>query len=350
MARVAEGVEQRGDSFRITIKFKGQTIRETHPGNLDKAHLRRVIKRREWLLSRLRLGLPVFEEDDGLLSHLADDYFDSLSVKRSTLRSYENIWKLYWSQWGNLTPQTITTAMIKKRLSEMDVSQKTKRNAIAVLSSVLRHGEINPNPCATIRIKRDQKAPIERYRPEEVDALLEKLSDEPLVYFTIMAATGMRPGEILALQWTDWDGECLDVSKQIVRRRLEKTTKTNVRRKVFVPTWARGTINLPTRFPGGYIFQNSLGGHHCDTDVFNGAWRRAHERARVPYRIPYTLRHTRAAELLSQNCEPPRAAQQLGHSVQMFFNTYSEFIDEYSNKDTSVLEGTHREPKGNVSA
>jgi integrase len=343
VVRVAEGIEQRAGSLRLHIRWKGQRVTETHPGRCDNAHIRQVVRRREWLLSRLRVGLPIYEEDTQQLGLLFDSYLATLSVKRSTLRSYENIYKVYWSHWGSLIPQAITRAMILAHLSQVDVSPKTKRNALAVLSSTLRHADVSPNPCDNIRIKRHQKAPVERYMPHEVDTLLSKLSGEQKVYFTVMAATGMRPGEILGLEWSDWDGERLDVSKQIVRRRLVKSTKTSVRRRVYVPVWARDTLNNhATRFRGGYIFQNKFGSHHCDTDVFNGAWKRAHEKARIPYRIPYTLRHTRAAELLSGQVSHALAAKELGHSVQMFLSTYSEFIEEYSTQDASALDGVRR--------
>lgn len=353
MARVAKGIEQRGTSLRLEIRWQGERITETHPGKCDAAHIRRVVERREELIARLRVGLPIYEDDVQLLGNVFDGWLGSLAVKRSTHRSYENIWKNYWKQWDRFTPDSITKAMVTESLAKMDVSPKTKRNALTVLSSVLDHADVAKNPCSTIKIKRGQKPPIERYRTSEVSALLDKLEGQALVYFTLLASTGLRPGEALALEWSDWDGEYLSVSKQIVRRRLVKTTKTNVRRRVYVPKWARSAINNhPTRFTEGYVFQNSLGGHHCDTDVFNGAWKRAHSKARVPYRIPYTLRHTRAAELLSQGCLPAKAAKELGHSTQMFLNTYSEFLDEYSNQDTDVLEGVRHQndTKGSVSA
>ena len=59
----------------------------------------------------------------------------------------------------------------------------------------------------------------------------------------------------------------------------------------------------------------------------------------MPYRIPYTLRHTRAAELLSRGVSIPLAAKQLGHSPAMFLNTYSEFIEEYSTENMENLAG-----------
>jgi len=149
----------------------------------------------------------------------------------------------------------------------------------------------------------------------------------------------MRPGEAIALTWSDYTGEEIDVSKAIVRGALV-TTKTNVRRRVYVPQWVRPILDgHVTRFAGKHIFVNTMGNRHCDTNDLNMAWKKAHQKARVPYRIPYTLRHTRAAELLSQGASVPLAAKQLGHSVQMFLNTYSEYMEAYSDEDIRALDG-----------
>ena len=70
-------------------------------------------------------------------------------------------------------------------------------------------------------------------------------------------------------------------------------------------------------------------------------WREAHKRAGLAYRVPYTCRHTRAAELLSQGANPAEAANQLGHSTDMFLKRYSEFIEEYrTDRDWSRFEST----------
>lgn len=353
MARVEEGIQQRGAAYRIDFKYKGKRVTETHPGPCDSKHLRQVIERRDWLKARLKVGLPIYEDDVQRLQEVFCDWIATLDVKRSTLRSNENLWKNYWAVFNDLTAQSVSTPMIKRRLAEKPVSNKTKKNALGVLSAVMRHAEANPNPCNPIKIKKAQTERLDLYTPEQITALLSKLRDEPKVYFTLLAATGLRPGEALGLLWSDWDGEYLDVSKQIVRRQLTRSTKTNVRRRVFVPTWARETISgHSTRFKGGYVFQNTLGNHHCDTDVFNKAWRKAHERAQVPYKIPYTLRHNRASELLSTGCDYALAAKQLGHSVEMFLRTYAQLIEEYTNRDYSPLEGSRRQiaARGDVSA
>ena len=97
--------------------------------------------------------------------------------------------------------------------------------------------------------------------------------------------------------------------------------------------------SIQIRIDSEYFFVNSLGSYYRDTDEFNDAWRDAHKKARVTYRIPYACRHTRAAELLSLGNDPADAAKQMGHSVQMFLTIYSEFIEEYAkNRDKSRFE------------
>ena len=76
-------------------------------------------------------------------------------------------------------------------------------------------------------------------------------------------------------------------------------------------------------------------------DLMAIAWRKAHKDTGLAYRIPYTCRHTRAAELLSANVNPAAAAKQMGHTVEMFLRTYSEFIEEYADQqmfDTPLVQ------------
>tara|TARA_R110000737_G_scaffold211992_1_gene229538 strand:+ start:418 stop:1257 length:840 start_codon:yes stop_codon:yes gene_type:complete len=266
-----------------------------------------------------------------------------LDSKYSTQLSYEGILNKYWmAAFGGWPIDEITTSSIKLKLSGLDISTKTKRNILIPLRGVLANSEINPNPAAGIKFKKQQKIEVNRYSSKERDDLLAALDGQDLVYFALLFGCGLRPGEALGLQWTDYDGEELDISKQITRRRFEPSTKTSVRRRVYVPQWARSILNThTTRFTGEYIFTNSFGRCCLDTDIFNDAWLKAHKKARIPYRIPYTCRHTRASELLSSGVDPADAAKQLGHSVEMFFRTYARWIDDFTkNKDNSRFEGT----------
>jgi integrase len=337
MAKLPTGLTKQGRGIKIRAQVDGKSYTETLRGNLGPRHVASAVKRREQIIAQLTLGDLGIEYRN--FEDVAQDWLNTLDVKRSTSISYEGLLNKYWIDPFQKKPlASITAPDIKRVLASHSVSNKTKKNALAVLSSIMAHAEIHPNPCRQVKIRRNQKAPIERYTPSERETLLGALEGDYRVFFAVLFGCGLRTGEALALTWADYDGESLDINKQVVRRRLEKSTKTSVRRKVFVPQWTRKYINgLPSRFSGDYIFPNQFGRHHQDADNFNEAWQKAHKRCRLPYRIPYVCRHTRAAELLSAGVAPAAAAKQLGHSVEIFLRTYSEYLEEYGT-DASVFD------------
>ena len=132
MANVAPGIDAKDEDCGSISSTRARRYQETDPGPGDAAHIRRAIKRREWLLSRLRVGLPIYEDDDRLLRSLTSDYFESLDVKRSTLMSYRALYEKHWKQWETLSPDVITTGMIRNYLNSTELSVKTKKNALVV--------------------------------------------------------------------------------------------------------------------------------------------------------------------------------------------------------------------------
>ena len=337
MAKLPTGLSKQGRGIKIRAQVDGKSYTETLRGDCGPRHIASAVKRREQIIAQLTLGDLGIEYRN--FEDVAQDYLNTLDVKRSTSMSYAGLLNKYWIDPFHGKPlASITAPDIKRVLAGHQVSNKTKKNALAVLSSIMAHAEIHPNPCRQVKIRRNQKAPVERYTPSERETLLGALKGDYQVFFAIMFGCGLRTGEALALTWADYDGEYLDINKQVVRRRLEKSTKTSVRRKVFVPQWVRKYINgLPSRFSGDYIFPNQYGRHHQDADRFNEQWMKAHKRTRIRYRIPYVCRHTRAAELLSAGVAPAAAAKQLGHSVEIFLRTYSEYLEEYGT-DASVFD------------
>lgn len=337
MAKWPPGVRPSGRGIRVRIWRKGRLVHsETIEGNPhSKADLASAVKYRDTLISRLKLGLSLTPEDDEgirLFEDVAQDYLNTHVADEDTVTKYANMLNRHWMPHYAGWPVTeITAKDIKARLAEMEVSIKTKKNVLGPLRGVLVHAEINPNPAAGIRFKKRQKPPVERYRPHERATLLGHLSGQDKVYFALLFATGLRPGEACGLLWEDYDGEQLSVTKQITRGKLKASTKTYERRRVYVPKWVRPLLNNhATRFKEGHIFLNTEGGPVKQTRYFNRAWKKAHKKARVAYRVPYTCRHTRAAELLSIGINPADAASQMGHSTEMFLRTYSEFIQEYA--------------------
>lgn len=340
-----------GRGLRIRLWKGGKCIySETLPGDPNnKTHLRAAVKRRDELQSRINLGLPLFESEvtkNKLFAEAAQEWLNIIEVKRVTRMTYVGELNRYWlPRFGNWMCHEIKEKDVKIAIAELDIHWKAKKNCLTPLRGVLDYAEVSPNPALAVTVKRGQKKKIERYTPDERDLLLSRLKGDCKVYFAIAFGTGMRPSEILALTWDRWDGERFYVDRGIVRGRVEESTKTNQARYVYVPTWVRPLVNsLTSRFKGSWLFINQRKSYFTAPETFNKRWKEAHDHLdrnqRIPYRHPYTCRHTRAAELLSSGSSRyAEMAAQLGHGLDMFLNIYSEFIDEYASSDTSIFEG-----------
>lgn len=352
--RRPKNLDPHGGGIRIRIRHKGKTHQEILPGNFFNARdLAAAERRRDEINARLRLGLPVNPGDaseNNIFLQDAQDYLNALDVDYSTSLDYEGILNKHWLPlFGNRISREIPTKDIKTALNKTGLSQKRKRNLLIPLRGVFDHAGVKPNPAA-IKIKKGQKPKVQRFLPEERAAIMSAIDGmgDPQIsaYFALLFGCGLRPsGEPLGLKWADWDGKKLHIHRTIVRRRFTDT-KTHEARRVYVPKWVHPYIKaLPSRFKGEWLFLNSQGNHYRDSDTFNATWQAAFETKRIKrdlkleYRIPYVCRHTRAAELLSTGVEPAKAAKELGHTLEMFFRTYSEWIDEYAQSSDDELEG-----------
>lgn len=360
--RWPKGISPDGGAIRIRFQHRGVTYSEQIPGNIHNPRdIAQAQKRLDQLRTRVKAGLSIDGLTSGNLTFFSDDcqdYLDTIDgdIDESTALNYANIINRHWlPQFQNSVSQDISTRQIKEYLASIKVSKKTKRNILSVLRGVLDHAEVNPNPAdaLTIRTRKSEKTKVHRHRPEQRTAImqeLDKLGDlQASCYFALLYGAGLRPGgEPLGLQWPDWQEPYLHVHRTIVRRKYKSTTKTHEERKVFVPEWVRPYINaLPSRFKHESLFLNSLNTPMLDADDMNKIWSKVFEAQKIKVKLkmvkqrPYICRHTRAAELLSIGTDPARAARQLGHSLEMFYRTYSEWIDEYSSDkvDDSDLEG-----------
>lgn len=370
------GVTYRGKGWFIQIWGTGgkRVYSETLPGPNTKAAEAAATKRRDYLLNRKALGLSLRERDGGTESFgdVADRWLASLQLPPHTIAGYWNQLNTYWMpHFANWGINEITTPIIKEHLAAFGVKIKTQKNTLIPLRGVLDHGGVNPNPARGIkwpkRERERQRTVVTRYKPKQRDKVIQALDDiaakagreahenpsqrsrsrahwtaQAALYFPLLFAIGTRPGETLGLDWWDWDeGQFIAIETQRSGGREKDTTKTGHRRKVYLPEWIRPRLAAHnTRFNRGAIFLGQRGEALKDTKRLNPIWKEAHELARVPLLgDPYTCRHTRAAELLSRGVSPAEAAAQLGHSVQMFLEIYSEFIQEYAeHQDFSRLE------------
>jgi integrase len=175
-----------------------------------------------------RLMVQVEENDvvtnsQRLFSELADEWFEQYknTVRESTYVAQKLAYKKHiFPLFGNLKISRISIPYCQKQVNHWYSYYKKYSNLIGLTSSVFKYALslrlIRSNPMdAVIRPKRKKRIDEERYSAPyyEKEELLEFLEiaknypDPIYPIFRILAFTGLRKGELLALRWKDIDFE-----------------------------------------------------------------------------------------------------------------------------------------------
>jgi integrase len=185
-----------------------------------------------------------------------------------------------------------------------------------------KHGVDNPQR------RRTEKRPFESW--EEVEGVAARLCVYgPLVLFA--AATGLRPGEWLALEWRDVDREQQVVYvRRSYRNGRVKYPKTEASMRA-VPLQARALAALDAlpREHGGLVFPASDGGHFDLHNFRNRHWAPAQEAAGIdPRRRVYDLRHTFATFALRAGISTFDLSRYMGASLTMIDRHYGHLAPD----------------------
>ena len=147
---------------------------------------------------------------------------------------------------------------------------------------------------------------------DELRALFE--TDERLIYRTLfktLFATGLRVGEVVALQPGD-----IDSATGLVRVRRGKGSKP---RSVMLSPWLLQELRdywRQTRPTGPWLFPGRVAAEHISTRAVQNAIKRAAARAGIHRRItPHTLRHAFATGLLDSGVDIRTIQRLLGHAT-----------------------------------
>ena len=334
---MVKGVRWQHGAWQINFQIHGQRHFKAFKFANTDAGLRKAIYARDQWVENLTKGEPRY--DSALpFGNLAQSYLDQTDVKPSTGSSYKQILNQYWMPALATKPvYAIRPSHIREILASHNVSQKTKKNALIPLRQVFKLGLeeeiIASNPVDAVKIKRHQKPAIQRFTPSEKTKILGRLEGDSWLFYKLAFETGMRTGEILGLRWEDVSGDVILVERAMVRREITGTKIHKVRQVFISPEVTALLSNHPRRFAGGAIFLDQNGNQRRETKPYLKDWTGTLKQCRLTYRRPYICRHTRASEMLMAGVEPAFAAKQLGHTTEMFLNTYADWISGVRDRD-----------------
>ena len=273
------------------------------------------------------------------------------SVRASTYSSYEGQVRRYIVpaigriKLGKLTPAHVQH--LYREMQDRGLSPRTVRYTHAVLRRALkqakRWGMVDRNVAEDVdppRLKRDEIHPLDR---GQTRTLLEVAEGDRLHAFYVVAVTaGLRPGEMLALRWSDVD---LEVGTLRINRVLSDgeftTPKTpRSRRKIELSNIARVALRAHRKRQlewqmkkaglwkdHGLVFPSTVGTPLSHRNVVR-SFKTLLKRADLPAETRlYDLRHTCATLLLNSNVHPKYVQELLGHaSISQTLDTYSHVL------------------------
>jgi len=146
-------------------------------------------------------------------------------------------------------------------------------------------------------------------------------------YVEFLFGTGCRTSEALGLCWKHISDDCSSVwVGESLCRGVRKATKTNRARTVsLTPSLQQMLIRRrPLKpDPEALVFTSPKGTYIDDHNFRNRAWVTILGRLGIPYRKPYTTRHTLISHALEQGMNPVLVAQLTGHDVQTLYQHYA---------------------------
>lgn len=228
------------------------------------------------------------------------------------------------------------------------LSDSTVRNALAPVRSCFatatREGLIRSNPCAGAalphreRVQDDDQPEVRALTREQLAAFLAVVHPAHKLMFKVLAVTGMRVSELVALQWRhlrlDGSDPCVRVRRALVRGDVVPPKSKYGRRDV--PLGAALVRELraarrDTEWPGDedLVFPSLTGTALNAENLRRRVLRPAAEEAGAPWAGFHTFRHTRASLLFARGENVVAVQRWLGHHSPSFtLDTYVHLLPE----------------------
>lgn len=335
---MAEGVDEARGKCRIRWYENGKRRSEVLEFPYTKAGIKRAAAVRQQYIKAAERGETALRETP-TFGELAQTRLNTAQLTPETRRTQKIYLNKYWMDWAGDVPIDEIRYDDIIGLKSLDLAPKTIKHILSAGSAVfdlaLRSRYITENPA--LLVSRDLKVPKKKVDPftrEERDQILDSLQEpHQHLFYAIRFYCGLRPSEAIALRWRDYDGQTLQVSKGRVRGDERAATKNGQDREVPVHPYVQKLLRAtPRRFDNDHIVINQHGRHYNSAHHLAQAFARTLDRLGIRYRSPYNVRHTCATMMLEAGMKPGYCAKVLGHSLEMFFNIYADWIDKDESK------------------
>ncbi len=382
MGRGGSGVTPRGDSLRISFTFRGVNCRETLKIKPTKANIKFAEGMKSEIDRRIQLGtfdyreyFPNSKRADALcprssvitVSKAIDRYLESKrrTLAASTYESYESAVRVHIKPMlSDLRLSDLTTSAIRHFISQLEVGPKRINNILIPLRGMVddaySDNVIDSNPMDRItNLKVVTREPTP-FNSDEQTAIIE--AAEPAIANLIQFDfwTGLRIGELIALQWNDidWIHGTAFIHRNNVRGNIKETKTVAGTRTIKLLPDAMGALKAQKAISfladkEIFIDPRSGNGFPDDMTLRYRFWRHILKKSGVRYREPKQMRHTYASMMLTAGENPAWVARQMGHTnMTTTIKKYARWLpegDDGGGGRASALFGKKRDDIGHKS-
>lgn len=342
--------------------------------------------RKEAQIALAQLRLEVNEDGPGSVNELTfRDVYElwikqhKLEVKPTTIKAIQSKFKRILPKFGHLKIANITNLYCQKVINEWATELKTfndyKIQANLVFKYAMKYGLIQRNPMEYVTIPKlhselfydEDEEKGNFFTKDELQEFLKRAKEDMTfknyTLFRLLAVTGLRKGEALALHWSDidftnrtvfvrktlaqYDGiQALHQPKTINSRRIvefnEPTLSTlqewqNIQRKEYellgIP-YSAEQVPVFTRFDkdeGVMKYLRLASPNESLYSFFN-------KHTDLPRITVHGLRHTHASHLCEAGVPIKATQARLGHKdIQTTMNVYTHVSDVMNEKATATI-------------
>jgi len=205
-------------------------------------------------------------------------------------------------------------------VASLDLKPSSLRRYIETLRAVLDYAGVDPNPARDprVRVPREQHEEVEPPSGAEVQAIILESPAKWRLALTTLAETGMRVGELHALEWRDVDEAGL-------RFRIRAGKTRAARRWVAVSADLMDEVTRQTP-PDDRLAERRVFPGATPTTIKNIMRRACHAAGTTLY-SPHDLRHCYASVQIARDVPVTNLAAQLGHTRKsLTLDTYSHVL------------------------
>lgn len=354
--RVTRTVGRKADGTAIRKSFYGAGINEANQ------------KANEYM-NNIKNGLVNnFENvtlNDMMHTWLFDVLHNSSKIKPSTFQRYEEVYRNYIksSDIAGLKLTGITSLRLQQFYNKL--SEEYSYTRINHLNTVLKtffnwcikSDYLLKNPCLKVEIKgnktdivNEKRKKVEILSEEEISKIKEYIKETNMELIVLLdLATGLRLGELLALDWSviDLENKNLRVERSVKEVYVYDDENHRHLETVFqIPKTPHSfrTVPIPNTLietlkdfdnKNGLVFHNERGKPLRAKNIAYH-WKKILKECNIPHKKFHTIRHTYGSILLKNGVDIETVAELMGHSAisitQIYLHSTNNQKQDAANK------------------